>query len=163
MVRGGSRELQACQPDLSAGKVMEQIICSVIMKQLDNWGIGLSQHEFRKSRSYLANLIFCDQIAVASHETVSHLKNQLKIERYFNEIYSQLNKLLFKKLNKLKFPTPGLMVWLTCLRDEMSSRGIWTHMNFMRFNKAKCKVLNLVWDNPQYQHRLGDDGIESSP
>ncbi|KAM9661971.1 uncharacterized protein ACIBXB_011742 [Morphnus guianensis] len=29
----------------------------------------------------------------------------------------------------------------------------------MRFNKVKCKVLG----NAQYQYRLGDEGIESSP
>ena len=37
------------------------------------------------------------------------------------------------------------------------------HVNLMSVSMAKCKVLHVDWRNPQYQYRLGDDRIESSP
>jgi len=39
----------------------------------------------------------------------------------------------------------------------------WAYVNLMRFKKAECSILQLAQGNPQYQYRLGDDGIESRP
>ncbi|GAB0185168.1 arf-GAP with GTPase, ANK repeat and PH domain-containing protein 3 [Grus japonensis] len=37
----------------------------------------------------------------------------------------------------------------------------WAHVNLMKFNKAKCKVLHLRQGNHQYQYRLEDELMES--
>ncbi|KFO76560.1 hypothetical protein N303_11455, partial [Cuculus canorus] len=39
----------------------------------------------------------------------------------------------------------------------------WASENLMRFNKAKCKALQLRRGNPHFQYTMGDDMLESSP
>ncbi|TRZ13879.1 hypothetical protein HGM15179_013223 [Zosterops borbonicus] len=49
------------------------------------------------------------------------------------------------------------------IQKDLDKLKNWAHGNPMWFNKTKCKVVHLGQGNPQYQHWLWDEQMESNP
>ena len=75
---------------------------------------------------------------------------------FINDTDSEIECTLNKPSDAVDMPEGQDVV-----QRDLDKMERWACVNLMRFNKAKCRVLCL--GNPQYQYRLGDEGIESSP
>ena len=81
---------------------------------------------------------------------------------FVGDMDSEIECTLSKSANDTKLcGTVDMLEGRDTIQRGLDRPKKWSHVNLMKFNKAKCKVLHLGWRNHKHKYRLGGEWIES--
>ncbi|GAB0182128.1 cAMP-dependent protein kinase inhibitor alpha [Grus japonensis] len=151
------------------GKIMEHILLEAMLRHMEDREVIEDSHHDFKGKSRLTNLVlFYDGVTTWTSVTSDVPEKSVLGPVLFNIFINNMDSGIKCTLSKFADETKLSGEVDTGERQNAIQRDTgklkkWAHMNLMRFNKVKCKVLQMGQSKSQYQYRLGDEGIESSP
>ncbi|KAJ7415311.1 rna-directed dna polymerase from mobile element jockey-like [Pitangus sulphuratus] len=113
------------------------------------------------------DIVFVDFIkafnAVSHNILIARLKKHGLDEWTVSDLDEVIEFLLSKFTDDTKLgEVAGTSEGCASLQRDLNRLERWTEKNLMKFNKDKCRVLQLGRNDPKHQYRLGDDLLQNS-
>ena len=85
------------------------------------------------------------------------------LDIFISDTDSEIECTLNKFADDAKLSVVDVLEGWDAIQRDPDKLEQWACVDLMKFNKAKCRVLHVGQGSHQYQNRLGDECVESSP